>query len=147
MRYTCFQVYVIIIVSDLKHNFVRWVLYDIAKPFLDRRKYVVLSDCSTLQNGESSTLNFVDCHMEEQQNESAQEGSNDVRMNNDEMVDDSDSSDVESDSEASGATNVDLEDVDVNNVLIGVRGTRLRYKVHSVLSTFKKLILITHYQI
>ncbi|KAL8462967.1 hypothetical protein ACS0TY_033026 [Phlomoides rotata] len=105
----------------------QWVLYNIAKPFLDRRKYVVLSDCSTLQNGEPSTL--VDSHMEEQQNEFAQEASNDVLMNNDEMVDlDSDSSDVESDSEASGATNVDLEDADVDNVLIGVRGTRLRYK-------------------
>lgn len=106
-----------------------WVRYDVAKPFLDIRKYVVLSDCSTSQNGGSSTLNVVDSHMEEQNTEFAHEVSNDVLVDNDEMVElDSDSSDVESDSEASGATNVDLEDADVNDVLIGVRGNHLRYK-------------------
>lgn len=95
---------------------------------------MVLSDCSTSQIGEFSTLNVVDSHMEEQNTEFAHEASNDVLVDNDEMVElDSDSSDVESDSEASGATNVDLEDADVNNVLIGVRGNRLRYKVHRVL--------------
>ncbi|KAI3470870.1 hypothetical protein Pfo_027533 [Paulownia fortunei] len=100
----------------------QWVPYDIAKPFLDRRKYVVLSDYATLQNGESLPLNVLVSHTEQQQNEFAQEASNDVIINEDEMALDPDFSDDESESE------VALEDADLSNVLIGVRGARLRYK-------------------
>ncbi|KAL3650253.1 hypothetical protein CASFOL_006656 [Castilleja foliolosa] len=102
----------------------QWVRYDIAKPLLDRRKYVVLSDYATLQDGEPFPLDVGVSQMDEQHNEFAQEASNDVMVNEDEMEFDSDCSDDESDSEASLA----LEGVNPDNVLIGVRGARLRYK-------------------
>ncbi|KAL0359186.1 UNVERIFIED_CONTAM: Arginyl-tRNA--protein transferase 1 [Sesamum angustifolium] len=108
----------------------QWVPYDIAKPFLDRRKYVVLSDYSTLQNGGLLPQDVL-VNMEEQQHDFAQEASNDVSINEEEMAEvDSDSSDSddESDSEAGAATSLALEDVDLSNVLFGVRGARLRYK-------------------
>ncbi|KAH6819801.1 hypothetical protein C2S53_007308 [Perilla frutescens var. hirtella] len=107
----------------------QWVSYDIAKPLLDRRKYVVLSDYATLQNEDTLTLNVADNQMEEQQNELDLETSNDVHMHDDEMAEhDSDSSDVESDSEAGASATVVLDDADLDNVLIGIRGLRLRYK-------------------
>ncbi|KAK6145482.1 hypothetical protein DH2020_022302 [Rehmannia glutinosa] len=106
-----------------------WVPYDIAKPLLDRRKYVVLSDCATLPNGESLPQDGLASHTEELQNEFAQETSNDVIVNEDEMAElDSDCSDDESDSEASGASTMASEDANLSTVLIGVRGARLRYK-------------------
>ncbi|EYU22340.1 hypothetical protein ABFS82_06G137200 [Erythranthe guttata] len=91
----------------------QWVPYDISKPFLDRKKYVILSDYATSQKGESLLLNVLDNHMEDQENEAT----NDVLVNEDEIAEfDSDFSDDESDesdSETNGA--------DVSNVLIGVR--------------------------
>ncbi|XP_042026019.1 arginyl-tRNA--protein transferase 2-like [Salvia splendens] len=106
-----------------------WVPYDIAKPLLDRKKYMVLSDHATLQNEDSSLLKVSDGHMEEQQNELDQETTDDVGMHDDEMTElDSDSSDVESDSEVGASTTVVLDDADLDNVLIGIRGLRLRYK-------------------
>ncbi|KAG8390103.1 hypothetical protein BUALT_Bualt01G0048800 [Buddleja alternifolia] len=104
----------------------QWVPYDIVKPFLDKRKYVVLSDFATLQNGESLPL---DNHMEKQQNDSIQEPSNDVFVDEDDMAEiDSEDSDNETDSEASGATTVGSEDADLSNLLIGLKEARLRYK-------------------
>ncbi|XP_042029367.1 arginyl-tRNA--protein transferase 2-like [Salvia splendens] len=106
-----------------------WVPYDIAKPLLDRKKYVVLSDHATLQNEDSSPLKVSDEHMEEQQNELDQETTDDVGMHDDEMTElDSDSSDVESDSEVGASATVVLDDADFDNVLIGKRRLRLRYK-------------------
>lgn len=92
---------------------------------------MVLSDYATLQNDESLTLNVTDGHMEkEKQNEFDQDNSNDVRMHDEEMAElDSDSSDVESDSEAGASATVVLEDAELGNVLIGIREHRLRYKV------------------
>lgn len=92
---------------------------------------MVLSDYATLQNEESLTLNVTDSHMEkEKQNEFDQDNSNDVLMHDEEMAElDSDSSDVESDSEAGASATVVSEDAELSNVLIGIRGHRLRYKV------------------
>lgn len=124
-----FSVVLIICFQPIIFYSIRWVPYDIAKPLLDRRKYVVLSDYATLRNGDSLPLDVSDGHMEEQQNEFDHEPSTDVRMHEDEMAElDSDSSDVESDSEASV-----LEDVDLGNVLMGIREHRLRYKVPHLL--------------
>ncbi|KAL6581198.1 hypothetical protein OROMI_007121 [Orobanche minor] len=104
----------------------QWVPYDIAKPLLDRRKYVVLSDHATLENEVSLPL---DSQTDEQQDEFGQEASNDDVVNEDEMELDSDCSDDESDSQASGGTTtVALDDASVSNVLVGVRGARLRYR-------------------
>ncbi|KAL7147850.1 hypothetical protein ABFS83_06G136600 [Erythranthe nasuta] len=42
----------------------QWVPYDISKPLLDRKKYVILSDYATSQNGESLLLNVLGSRME-----------------------------------------------------------------------------------
>ncbi|XP_057788900.1 arginyl-tRNA--protein transferase 1 isoform X2 [Salvia miltiorrhiza] len=107
----------------------QWVPYDIAKPLLDRKKYVVLSDYATLRNEDLSPLNLTDGHMEEQPNEFDQETTNDVCMHDDEMAElDSDSSDVESDSDVGASATAVPEDADLGNILIGIRGHRPRYK-------------------
>ncbi|KAL6526842.1 hypothetical protein OROGR_015932 [Orobanche gracilis] len=118
----------------------QWVPYDIAKPLLDRRKYVVLSDHDTLQNEVSLPLYS---QTDEQQDEFGQEASNDVAVNKDEMELDSDCSDDESDSQASGGpTTVALDDVSVGNVLVGVRGARFRFRElrHAFDTNQKKLL-------
>lgn len=96
---------------------------------------MVLSDYATLRNEDSSPLTVTDDHMEEeQQNGFDQETTNDDHMHDDEMAElDSDSSDVESDSEVGASATAALEDVDLGNVLIGIRGLRLRYKVPQIL--------------
>ncbi|XP_051122811.1 arginyl-tRNA--protein transferase 2-like [Andrographis paniculata] len=103
-----------------------WVPYDIAKPLLDGQKYVVLSDWRSLQTGESLQSSYdVASDKEKHQSSFPDEASNDVLVNDDEMTEiDSDCSDSESDCEASGAP----EDVDTSNVLLGIRGNRLRYQ-------------------
>ncbi|KAK4489264.1 hypothetical protein RD792_005061 [Penstemon davidsonii] len=107
----------------------QWVPYDMAKPLLDRRKYVVLSDLTALQNGDSLQLKAIDNIMEEQQNEDIKEAPNDVFVNNDEMDElEYEDSDDESDLEASDETITDTRHGDISNVLIGVKEARLRYK-------------------
>ncbi|PIN21583.1 Arginyl-tRNA-protein transferase [Handroanthus impetiginosus] len=89
----------------------RWVPYDIGKPYLDRRKYVVLSDYVAFENH---------CHYTTV-NKGA---SNDVFIDEDKMAEvDSESSNGELD-----LTTRALEDVDLSNVLIGVGETRMRFK-------------------
>lgn len=113
----------------------QWVPYDVAKVLLDRRKYVVLSDFDPSQNGDSSSpqpRNVTDNYIEmvEQHDDPFQEGSNDIYVNYDEEMTELDSgdSDDESDSESSDPTTVESEDVDASNILIGIKGTRLKYK-------------------
>ncbi|PIN09689.1 Arginyl-tRNA-protein transferase [Handroanthus impetiginosus] len=125
----------------------QWVRYDIAKPLLDRRKYVVLSDFAALQNGDSFPLNVLDNDMEEEQN-SIQEEPNDVSTNDDEMAElDSEDSDDESDSDASVAATTEMEDVDLSNVLIGLKEARLRYKdLRHAFDSNQRKVLESHLQ-
>ncbi|XP_075500053.1 LOW QUALITY PROTEIN: arginyl-tRNA--protein transferase 1-like [Primulina tabacum] len=105
----------------------QWVPYDVAKQLLDRRNYVSLSDFSALQNEDSLLPNVFDT-LEEQQNDFVQDTSGDA-VNEDEMAEmDSEDSDDEADSEAIGATSVESENADLGDLLIGLRGARLRYE-------------------
>ncbi|GER54461.1 arginyl-tRNA--protein transferase 1 [Striga asiatica] len=106
----------------------QWVPYNIAKPLLDRRKYVVFSDYATERNGECLPPDIGVSEMDEQHSNCAEEIPNDVTVNDKEMELDSDCSVDESESESESEANVSLEDGSVDNILIGVRGARLRYK-------------------
>lgn len=112
----------------------RWVPFDAVKPLLDQKSYVVLSDSSLQQNGESS-LPKVPNDMELEQNADSLEEPDDVNMDEDgEMAEAySDSSDEDLDSDSSGLPSSDMEDQDVTNILIGIGDSRMRYKVYTII--------------
>ncbi|KAL5568542.1 hypothetical protein UlMin_025117 [Ulmus minor] len=95
----------------------QWVSFDIARPWLDRKRYVVLSDCTTLQDGVSSAPNVSEDVMESQHDDITIEGSSDVEMyQNEEALDPEDeSSEDESGTESSGTESVQIENGDNNS--------------------------------
>lgn len=104
----------------------QWVPFDIARPLLDRKPYVVLSD-SFLQNGESSLPQITDDVMGREFDDDRQEDANDVPMLEDEEMVESEAefSDDEPDLET---TSYDPEIGDVSKVLLGIKGSRVKYK-------------------
>ncbi|KAI8031619.1 Arginyl-tRNA--protein transferase 1 [Camellia lanceoleosa] len=108
----------------------QWVPFDIARPLLDRKRCVILSDFATLPNEEPSAPKTLENSMELQHDDPAQEDMNDIPTDEDEEMDEPDfeDSDDESGSEYSGLTYVQLEDGSVSDILIGLKGSRLKYK-------------------
>ncbi|XVE69400.1 hypothetical protein DITRI_Ditri09bG0149400 [Diplodiscus trichospermus] len=108
----------------------QWVPFLLVRPLLDKKKYVVLSDIASLQDGGSSQSCIPESVMEMQHDDIGVEDSNDVRMDDDEemITIDSESSDDELDPETSGLVSAAIDDGDLTNVLIGLRGSRLRYR-------------------
>ncbi|GMY33329.1 arginyl-tRNA--protein transferase 2-like [Fagus crenata] len=108
----------------------QWIPFDIARPLLDKKRYAVLSDFAILQNGESSPPDVSENVKEVQHDDDIHQDSNDSFMGEDEVMIDheSESSDDESDPESSGLTSVDIEDGDISNILIGLKGSHFRYK-------------------
>jgi arginine-tRNA-protein transferase len=116
--------------ADKLKSYCRWIPYDIARPLLDRKLYVVLSDFAILQNGESSPSRISENVTEVQHDDICQD-SNDLCMEEDEeMIDpDCDSSDDESGPESSDKVFIEIDDGGISNILIGLERSRLRYKV------------------
>ncbi|XP_014495816.1 arginyl-tRNA--protein transferase 1 [Vigna radiata var. radiata] len=106
----------------------QWVPFDVARPLLDRRAYVVLSDASISQKGESSLPQVTDDIMGREFDDGGQEDANDVPMLEDEETVDSESecSDDEPDLETTSYD--DPEIGDVGKVLLGIKGSHVRYK-------------------
>ncbi|KAJ4969680.1 hypothetical protein NE237_002779 [Protea cynaroides] len=107
----------------------QWVPFDIASPLLDKRPYVVLSDFFTTQNIEFQhhlPENSVEPHSDLCQEDQSDIGRNeDVEMAEPALV----ASDDDSDPETSDLTSDDeLEDAEISNVLIGLKGSHLRFK-------------------
>ncbi|KAG5237469.1 arginyl-tRNA--protein transferase [Salix suchowensis] len=100
------------------------------QPLLDRKPYVVLSDFVLLQNGESSQPLVSENVMEVQGDENHDEDSNDVLIDDEvEMTEpESESSDDDSGSDSFDQTSVEIENGNVSEILIGLNGSRLRYK-------------------
>ncbi|XP_030444555.2 arginyl-tRNA--protein transferase 2-like isoform X1 [Syzygium oleosum] len=88
----------------------RWVPYNVAKPLLDRSKYVVLSDYK--DQDEKPLLPPVADHISEHQHdESEHKDLNDLLVEDEEMVDlEEEESDVESESESSNVELSETED-------------------------------------
>lgn len=106
----------------------QWVPFDIARPLLDRKPYVVLSDFSNLENGESSLPQITDDVMGRELDDVGQEDANDVPMLEDEEMVESESefSDDEPDLETTSYD--DPEIGDVSKVLLGIKGSRVKYE-------------------
>ncbi|XP_050210613.1 arginyl-tRNA--protein transferase 1-like isoform X2 [Mercurialis annua] len=104
----------------------QWVSFDVARPLLDRKPYVILSDYSLLQDAEPLPPHASE-KAEVQHDDSGDEYSNDVLMDDGEEMIESEyqNSDDESDSEMSSQT---LEDGDVGDVLIGLKKSQVRYE-------------------
>ncbi|GMJ14461.1 arginine-tRNA protein transferase 1, DELAYED LEAF SENESCENCE 1 [Hibiscus trionum] len=107
----------------------QWVSFHKARPLLDKKKYVILSNFASLQDVESSKSCVLESVMELQHNDIGLEDTNDVHMDDEEMVEiESESSDDELEPETSGLASAAINDGDLSDVLVGLRGSRLRYK-------------------
>ncbi|XP_059302109.1 arginyl-tRNA--protein transferase 1-like [Lycium ferocissimum] len=106
----------------------QWVPFDVAKPLLDRKRYIVLSDFAA-QNGEPLLLSTLE-NYEEQMDEQNFHGSNDIFFGEDEEMDEFnyEDSDDELVAESSDIKLPKVEDTDVGSILIGLKEVRLRYK-------------------
>ena len=116
--------------ADKLKSYCRWIPYDIARPLLDRKPYVVLSDFAILQNEESSPSNVPE-NVVEVQHEDICQDSNDLCMDEDEETNDpeSESSDDESGPESGNLVSIEIDDGEISDILIGLERSRLRYKV------------------
>ena len=116
--------------ADKLKSYCRWIPFDIARPLLDRKPYVVLSDFATLQNGESSPSQVCE-NVVEVQHDGICQDTNDLCMEDDEeMIDPKcESSDDESVPESSDIVFIERDNGGISNILIVWERSRLRYKV------------------
>ncbi|XP_038703028.1 arginyl-tRNA--protein transferase 2-like isoform X2 [Tripterygium wilfordii] len=107
----------------------QWVPFNIARPVLDIKPYVILSDSTNSGNSESTPTPASENDLDSQ-HDNVGDNSDDVFVDDDEeMIDPKfGSSDDESGSETSYLPSIEIVDGDVSNILIGLKGSRLRYK-------------------
>ncbi|WOH11287.1 hypothetical protein DCAR_0830768 [Daucus carota subsp. sativus] len=123
-----------------------WFPFEIAKPWLDKKRYVILSDLHNLQAVESSTPKLSSSQLEPPHDNSFQEENNDVPFDEDEEMSevDSEDSEDESDPETNDLALPEFEDPNVGDVLIGLKGSRLRYQdIHHALAPNQRSHLVT----
>ncbi|XP_068329451.1 arginyl-tRNA--protein transferase 2-like [Pyrus communis] len=101
----------------------QWVPFDIAKPLLDKKQYAVLSDVSIPQD--SLQPHVSEEVMKVQHDDSGKEDTNDFPMYDDEGAFDCE---YESSDNEQNLLSADVEYGDVGNVLIGLKGSRVRFK-------------------
>ncbi|XP_057431747.1 arginyl-tRNA--protein transferase 2-like [Lotus japonicus] len=106
----------------------QWIPFDIARPLLDRMPYAVLSDYSVLQNGDLSLPQVTEDVMGRQLDDVGQEDANDVPMYEDEEMDESEVESSDDEPDLENTSSVEPENVDVSKVLLGIKGSRARYK-------------------
>ncbi|KAL2567804.1 hypothetical protein AAZV13_18G026500 [Glycine max] len=106
----------------------QWVPFDIARPLLDRKPYVVLSDSSILQNGESSLPQTTEDVMRRGFDDVGQEDANDVPMLDDEEMVESESECSDDEPDLETTSDDDPEIADVSKVLLGIKGSHVKYK-------------------
>uniref|UniRef100_A0A7N0TT19 Arginyl-tRNA--protein transferase n=1 Tax=Kalanchoe fedtschenkoi TaxID=63787 RepID=A0A7N0TT19_KALFE len=105
----------------------QWVPFKIAKPHLDKKPYVVLSDIRTIENGDAAQPSDFDYDGELQHDAFVQEDSNDVFVDGgDHKMEEADSG--SSDDELAPETNELIEVGDVSDILIGLKDSRVRFK-------------------
>lgn len=130
----------------------RWIPFGTAKPLLDQKPYVVLSDFSHQQNGESLPVLKAPNDMELEHDDDFLEEPNEANMDEDGAMIESYSSSSDDDlasSESSGLASSEMEDGDITNILIGIGHSRMRYKVYTVilLLRFRVSASILHLQV
>ncbi|RZC79294.1 hypothetical protein C5167_003503 [Papaver somniferum] len=110
-----------------------WVSFYNARPLLDRKPYVVLSDYATLQNEESSPCQLPQNSSGQQNMNSGEddpaESVSDDEDGDEEMLDpDFEGSDADDSDTESSLSADEINDGDVGNVLIGLKNSRMRFK-------------------
>ncbi|VAH19724.1 unnamed protein product [Triticum turgidum subsp. durum] len=111
-----------------------WVRYDAAKPLLDKSLYSVISDFSTMAqdeipqphacgpcDGSSAQNDHSETPIDEDDEDSESDYDESDMMVDEEMVH----------SESKGDTAEECSDVDVENVIMGLSGSRVKYKVYT----------------
>ncbi|XP_068315891.1 arginyl-tRNA--protein transferase 2-like isoform X2 [Pyrus communis] len=103
----------------------QWIPFHIAKPLLDKKRYAVLSDVSVSQDRESLPPHVSEEVMEVQHDDIGKEDTNDFPMYDDEVAIDFE---YESSDNEQNLVSVDVEDGNIGNILIGLNGSRVRFK-------------------
>ncbi|GAB4827584.1 hypothetical protein Ancab_034466 [Ancistrocladus abbreviatus] len=107
-----------------------WVPFSLAKPVLDRKKYAILSDSSSSQNAELLLQQEPGILTELQQDNPGNEDLNDIGVKEHEEIVAShfESSCDKSIPETNDLKSAETEDSDVGNVLIDLKGSRVKYE-------------------
>ncbi|XP_042482349.1 arginyl-tRNA--protein transferase 2 isoform X2 [Macadamia integrifolia] len=105
----------------------RWVPFDIARPLLDKKPYVVLSNFGTTQNNESQHQLPENSERHPDLDQDWNDIGSDEDVGMAEPAFDG-CSDDDSGPETNDLTSDELKDVDISNVLMGLKGSRLRFK-------------------
>ncbi|KAK9124476.1 hypothetical protein Sjap_014078 [Stephania japonica] len=110
----------------------QWVNFDIARPLLDKKPYVVLSDFATLQSGESSIQVSSETGAEPQLQDSDQEDLVESPTDEDLVMMEPGSEGSEDDDSGPDmdhvSSNEETVDGDVNSILIGLNNIRMKFK-------------------
>ncbi|XXG39593.1 hypothetical protein AAC387_Pa01g0519 [Persea americana] len=113
----------------------QWVPFDIARPLLDKKPYVVLSDFPTLQNGVSTPSQITEKAFEQHCTESSQNKQHEALSDSDEeMEPDFEGSDAGFDENSSPEENShvasadELTAGDVGNIKIDLNETHVKFK-------------------
>ncbi|KAF6153583.1 hypothetical protein GIB67_027450 [Kingdonia uniflora] len=111
----------------------KWVSFDIARPLLDKKSYVILSDFASLQNEDPSSHMVLENPFELQHHDPSQENQIEYLSDEDEeMVDpyfEGSGSDDDLDPETSGTEPIDeLVEGEVGNILMGIKDSRMRFR-------------------
>ncbi|KAL5710331.1 arginyltransferase [Ranunculus cassubicifolius] len=103
----------------------QWVPFDIARPLLDKKPYVILSDFANLQNESSSPHHdIVKIHKSDPSGDMVESGSDE----DEQMMEPNFEGSEEEDSETETISVNEILSEDVSNVMMGFKDTRLRYK-------------------
>ncbi|KAE9594326.1 putative arginyltransferase [Lupinus albus] len=105
----------------------QWVPFDIARPLLDTKRYVILSDYSIIQNGEPSLPQVTDDAIEGQLDDIGHGDANIVPMDEDEERVESESESSDDDAGLETTSYGEPENGDISKILLGFRGN-VRYK-------------------
>ncbi|CAL0301502.1 unnamed protein product [Lupinus luteus] len=105
----------------------QWVPFDIARPLLDTKRYVILSDYSIIENGEPSLPQVSDDVIEGKLDDIGHEDANDVPMDEDEERVESESESSDDDTSLETTSYSEPENGDISKILLGFRGN-VRYK-------------------
>lgn len=108
----------------------RWVPFEVARPLLDKKRYVILSDIKESQN-QSSLLPHASetlaAHEDMEQGETNDHFMGGSDDDEDEEMDESESEDTYIES-------------DIDNIIIGLYGSQYRYKVKETPFRFRSLL-------
>lgn len=100
----------------------QWVPFEVARPLLDKKPYVILSDITESQNQCSSSLPHGSEPRTNEHEEMEQGETNDHFMGG---SDDDDDDDEEMDESESEDTHIES---DIDNIIVGLYGSQYRYK-------------------